>query len=204
MKIDPKDLNYKNITISGKICTGTSTLTNQLKSKLGWKSWSGGEFFRDYTKKHNLKLEEANTRPEEISRKVDHGMRKRLKKEKGLILEAWLSGFVAQGVKDVLKVLLVCTDDLRVDRFVNRENLSVQEAVHLITKREEGNSQKWVRMYTDEWDDWVVKNDMADEDDPIDFWDPRLYDLIIDTYSNSSEETLQKVLNKLGITNSSS
>ena len=65
-------------------------------------------------------------------------------------------------------------------------------------RNEEQNRRKWTRVYKEEWDKWVVKAGMIGEDEPIDFWDPRLYDLIIDTYSNSREETLKKVLDKVG------
>jgi cytidylate kinase len=198
MSVDPRVLKYKNITVSGKICTGTSTLVALLVKTLGWESWSGGEFFRDYCRKHNLELEEAGKRSDELARKVDYGMRERLQKEEGIILEAWLSGFVAQGVGGVLKVLLSCNDDLRVDRFVNRDRVSVDEAVRHIKKREKENLKKWRRVYEKEWKQWVVTPGTVSGDDPVDFFDPRLYDLVIDTYSHSREETLEKALDVLG------
>lgn len=198
MKVDPEVLRYRNITVSGKICSGTSRLTDLLVDTLGWESWSAGEFFRDYCSKHGLKLEEASRRSDELTRKADYFMRARLEKEKGLILEAWLSGFVVQGIKGVLKVLLVCNDDLRVDRFVNRDRVSVDQAVKHIKKREEENLKKWQRLYAREWKKWVIDRKTINEDEPIDFWDVRLYDLVIDTYSNSREETLSKVLEALG------
>lgn len=43
--------NYRNITISGGVGTGTTTLANLLKQKLepmGWKFFNGGEFMRQY------------------------------------------------------------------------------------------------------------------------------------------------------------
>lgn len=198
MSVDPRALKYKNVTVSGKICTGTSTLVALLVKVLGWESWSGGEFFRDYCRKHNLELEEAGKRSDELSRKVDYAMRERLQKEEEIILEAWLSGFVAQGVGGVLKVLLSCNDDLRVDRFVNRDRVSVSEAVRHIKKREKENLKKWRRVYKTEWKQWVVSKGALSGDEPIDFFDPRLYDLVIDTYFHSREETLSKVLDALG------
>src|SRR3990167_1788337 len=97
-------MKYKNVTVSGKIGTGTSTLARGLEKTLGWKFWSGGEFFRQYCKEHSIPLEQTNLRSADLSRQVDLGMRERLQKEEGLILEAWLSGFVAQQVSGVLKV----------------------------------------------------------------------------------------------------
>lgn len=140
-------MNYRNITISGLICVGSSTLASQLEEKLGWKYWNAGQFFRDYCKAHNLKLENTADRSDELSRKVDYGMRKDLKENSGLIFEGWLSGFVAQSVKGVLKILLYCGDGLRIDRFVNRENMGVEESKKHIFKREHENRKKWSRVY---------------------------------------------------------
>lgn len=186
-----QQLKYRNVTVAGKIGTGTTTLGRVLAEKLGWKFWSGGEFFRAFMKERGMPLEEKSLTPDEVEREVDLGMRAKLQKNEGQIFEAWLSGFVAQGVDGVLKILLVCHDDLRVDRFVNREGVSVDEALRHIKRREEENIKKWTRLYGKEWKEWVGK-------EPVDFWNPKLYDLVIDTYSHSREETLQLTLDKLG------
>ncbi len=202
---DKKKFNYKNITISGLPGTGTTTLLRLVENKMGWKGYSGGEFMREYA------LEKGIFKPEEglhhssadyeddFDRKIDLGIREKLEKKTNGIYEAWLTGFLAQGVDGVLKVLLICSDDgVRVDRVVNRDQVTVSQAKEHIMTREEQNRRKWTRVYKEEWDKWVVKTGMIGEDEPIDFWDPRLYDLIIDTYSNSREETLRKVLDKVG------
>jgi cytidylate kinase len=199
--VDPKSLKYRNITVSGKICTGTSTLSRFLVKKLGWSHWNAGQFFRDYCKEHNLKLENSSDRSDDLSRQVEFGMRKDLQKKSGQLMEAWLSGFVAQGLDGVLKVLLVCDDSLRVDRFVNREGVSVKESKEHLLKREHENAEKWTRVYKKEWSEWVSedKQGLKAKDDLYDFWHPDLYDLVIDTYSNSREETLSFVLKELGL-----
>lgn len=202
---DKKKFDYKNITISGLPGTGTTTLLRLVESKMGWRGYSGGEFMREYA------LEKGIFKPEEgfhhsstdyeddFDRKIDLGVREKLEKKTNGIYEAWLTGFLAQGIDGVLKVLLICSDDgVRVDRVVNRDKVTVSQAKEHIMTREEQNRRKWTRVYKEEWDKWVVKTGMIGEDEPIDFWDPRLYDLIIDTYSNSREETLRKVLDKVG------
>lgn len=205
MKIEPDKMLFQNITISGLPGTGTTTLLTLLEKKLGWKGYSGGEFMRAYA------LEKGIFKPEqgfhhsavdyedEFDRTIDMGVRERLETQKGGIYEAWLTGFLAQEVPGVLKVLLVCSDDaIRVDRVVNRDKVTVAQAKEHILSREEQNRRKWTKMYRDEWMKWVVKPGHVSEDEPIDFWDPRIYDLIIDTYSNSREETFKKVLEKVG------
>lgn len=187
-------LNYKNITISGGVGTGTTTLSKLLKEKLepkGWKFFNGGEFMRQYAidkglfDPNNSLHHLADVYSDNFDKQVDYGMKERLQKEDRLVLEAWLSGFMAQGVPGVLKVLLTCSDDaIRVDRIVNRDASSIEEAKTHIFEREEKNFVKWKRLYGDH-----------------NFWDPKKYDLVIDTFSNSREETLKKVLEKLGFSN---
>ncbi|MDP3724117.1 MAG: cytidylate kinase family protein [bacterium] len=181
-----------NITISGKICTGTSTLAKGLIQKLGWSMWSAGDFQREYVQKMGIDLEKTSLRSDEHEREIEFGMRKRLQSEEHIILEAWLGGFVAQRLDGVLKVLLVTPDDLRIDRLVNRDNITVDEAKAHMRKREEENHIKWSKLYANEWREWVGEK-------PIDFYEPSLYDLVIDTYSHSKTETLEKVLEKLNV-----
>lgn len=183
--------NYRNITISGGVGSGTTTLSTLLKEKLeplGWKFFNGGEFMRQYAidkglfdpknSLHHL----ATVYSDDFDKQVDYGMKDRLTKESNLVLESWLSGYMAQGVKGVLKVLLLCSDDaIRVDRVTNRDNSTVEEAKKHIFEREEKNFAKWKKIYGDH-----------------NFWDPKLYDLVIDTYKYSREETLGIVLYKLG------
>lgn len=87
-----------------------------------------------------------------------------------------------RGLPHVLKVLLTCDDSLRIDRMVNRDGLSVEEAKQHIHDRQEANFSKWKRMYG-----------------VTDFWNPKYYDLVIDTYSNGPTETLNLVLRALGV-----
>lgn len=135
---------------------------------------------------------DATVYGEEFDRQVDFGMREAFRTKSHRVYDAWLSGFMAQGIEGVLKVLVNCGDDgVRVDRIVNRDVISVEEAKEHIFERENKNKDKWRKVYAKEWQEWVGK-------EPIDFWDAKLYDLVIDTYSHSREETLQLTLDKLG------
>lgn len=126
-----------------------------------------------------------------FDRKVDYGVRESLRKEDKKIYDAWLAGFMAQGIEGVLKVLLYCSsDEVRVDRIVNRDKISVEEAKKHIFEREDQNIKKWIRMYTKEWREWVGQG-------KVDFYKPQLYDLIIDTYANDRDKTLKLVMEKL-------
>lgn len=198
---------YRNITISGLPGSGSTTLLTELKEALkfdGWKGYNGGEFMRAYAKEKGLFKEkgglhhDATHYEDEFDYQVDMGMRKRLETEERWILESWLSGFLAQGVKGVLKVLVTCSDKaVRVDRIVNRDEVSPEEAIRNMNERYEKNLAKWRRMYADLWQKWVVDAGVMSANDPIDFWHPNLYDLVVDTFKLNKKQTVQAVLDAL-------
>ncbi len=198
-------LKYRNITISGLPGAGSSTLGQALSKVLGWKYFCGGDFMREYATnkglfdKNNKVHHDASVYSEVFDRQVDFGMRETLKTKSGQILESWLSSFMAQGIKNALKILVYCSNDaLRVDRIVNRDNITVQEAKKHIFEREKKNAQKWEKLYKRQWQDWVVAKGTLNKSKPVWFWYPKLYDLTIDTYYNSKEETLKIALDALG------
>lgn len=198
-----QNLKYKNVTISGLPGAGSSTLGKALSKVLSWRYFSGGDFMREYAIKKGLFPKDskfhhpATAYGAGLDRKVDFGMREWLRKEKGHILDGWLSGFFAQGVENTLKILIQCDSALRIDRIVNRDNVSVSEAKEHIFTREKENLNKWSELYVKEWKKWVVDRKIVKSGEPIFFWRPELYDLVIDTYSNSKEETLILALEKL-------
>lgn len=188
---------YRNITISGGVATGTSTLLVHLRDCSTFENWeffSGGEFMRKYAQekglfsKDSLIHHNASAYDEAFDREVDFGMRKRLTEKEHQMFEAWLSGFFAQKIPGTLKVLLYCSDDaVRVDRVANRDGISVEEAKQHLKEREQSNFTRWQQIYAKEWKEWVGKP-------KIDFWSPEIYDLVIDTFSHSKEETFEAVL----------
>ncbi len=201
------DYKFSNITISGLPGSGSTTLLSLLKEELqfdGWKGFSGGEFMRSYAKEKGLFKENAGIHhdsrhyEDDFDRKVDLGMREKLKEEHHWILESWLSGFMGQQIDGVLKVLLICSDEaVKIDRVVNRDGVTPQEAKKNMEERYQANLEKWQRMYAEQWQEWVIAPGTRDADDPIDFWHPDLYDVVIDTYSTNQQQTLQIVLDAI-------
>lgn len=177
-------LKYNIITISGKFAVGTTTLAKHLQEILGWKYVNAGAIQREYDRKHNIheNKQGAMSRPEYHEREIENMAKNLLKKENNLIYEAWLAGFIAREFKGILKVLLICSNDaIRIDRVVNRDNISITEAKLWIHQREKENETQWKKLYGNH-----------------DYWNPKYYDLMIDTYSSGPMETVGKVLDKLG------
>jgi len=205
--LDEAQYAYANITISGLPGSGSTTLLNMLREELkfeGWKGFSGGEFMRSYAAEKGLfdasnqLHHDATVYGEDFDRQIDMGIREKLQVEKKWIIESWLSGFMAQGVAGTLKVLMICSDDaVRVDRIVNRDAVNAVAAKHHIHERKEKNENKWKRMYTKEWQEFVVEPKKVLPSDPIDFWNPTLYDRVIDTYSMNQADALKIVLDAI-------
>lgn len=183
----PQSLKYRNLTISGKIATGTTTLAKNLRQILDWEYINAGEIQRRWDREHGINENErgASLRPDEHEREMEAMAKKILTEKERIIYEAWLSGFVAREISGVLRVLVICGDEaIRIDRVANRDNVTIEQAKHFIKTREEENITKWMSIYGD-----------------YDFWDPKYYELVIDTYSSGPMETLGKVLDKLGYRN---
>ncbi|MCL4360494.1 cytidylate kinase family protein [Patescibacteria group bacterium] len=186
-----KPLKYASIAISGRPGAGRSTLLKNLKDflfPLGWEFFSGGDWSRQFSiqaGKHHASdptHHKATDYGDEVDHQIDDAMRQKISDpDVHMAIESWIAGWNARGIPHVLKVLLMCDDALRIDRVVNRDNISVDEAKQHLRDREEANLGKWKRMYG-----------------VSDFWDPKYYDLILNTYSHAPKETLNLVLQALG------
>ena len=175
-------MKYRNVTVSGEIAAGTTTLALRLaQGKLGGEDVSVGGGFRQYCRENNLPLEETGKQSDEVHRQMDEAVLDRLRREENLVVEGWLAGFMAQNVPGVLKVLLVAPEAVRVKRFMNREGVSEAEAKRQMRKRTEENLKKWRRMY-----------------EKADFFRLDLYDVVIDTSVNDQEQTLARCGKMLG------
>lgn len=184
-------LKYSSVAISGRPGAGRSTLLKNLRPNLeplGWEFFSGGEWSRQHSIKlgkhdpNDLKHHLATDYGDDVDYQIDQALRDKIAKpEIHMAVESWIAGWNARGFKHVLKVLLMCDDSLRIDRIVNRDNATVDEAKSHLWQREEANIGKWKRLYGVE-----------------DFWDPKYYDLVINTYSHGPGQTLELVLQALG------
>lgn len=189
----PKDLlNINNITVSGRIGSGATTLAEKLSEILGWEILEGGQIMRKANQEAGGTVIETNKRPDSIDLKYEEMVKKILKEEKHHIVQSHLAGFDAQGIDGVFKIFVVCEDeeendktDIRIDRLVNRDKISVEQAKYEIKEREERNLEKWRRLYAENDSSWV-------------YWDKKYYDLIINTYSHNKEESLRTTLEEIG------
>ncbi|PIQ72075.1 hypothetical protein COY13_02140 [Candidatus Roizmanbacteria bacterium CG_4_10_14_0_2_um_filter_36_35] len=175
-------MKYSKITISGKICTGKSTLMKLLRKKLKWPISMTGQYFRDYVKKHQLNLERAEEQNEKLTKKVDYKVRDMLHKKGRLIVDGWMSGLMANKLPDVLKIILVCKDDIRYKRFAKREKISFPEAKIKVEERQNSWFDKIKKIHK------ISKLTLNNE---------KKYNLVIDTSYITPQAVFKKVLNAL-------
>ncbi len=182
------------IAISGRIASGSTTLAKKLAEHLSWQHIEGGEIFWEAIRKR-LQLDSKDTglRPDEEDVLFDNQLKNILQKDSNIILETKLAGFNAQGIDGIYKVLVICEDkngrdqtEIRIDRLVNRESISVEKAKEEIIVREESDFTKWKKLYSNGDPDWTYLN-------------KDYYDLIVNTYETNKEMALQKVFKALNI-----
>ena len=194
MKKEPIQVsNIRMITISGRIASGSTTLGHKLAGILGWRHIEGGEIFWEAIRmKMGLGEKDTNLRPDKEDEDFDSSLKKILKEGKNLILETKLAGFNAQGIPGVFKIGVVCEDgegrdktEIRIDRLINREKISIGQAKEEAVDRERNDLEKWRRLYANGDKSWV-------------YWDKKYYDLTINTYSHNQDETLKIALERIG------
>ncbi len=182
------------VTISGRIGSGSTTLADKLSKILGWRHIEGGEVFWEALRtKLGLEEKDTNLRDDKEDQDFDASLKKILNEGKHLILETKLAGFNAQGIPGVFKIAVICEDEkgndqigIRIDRLINREKISVEEAKDQAMAREKNDLEKWRKIYANNDQNWV-------------YWDKKYYDLVINTYSHNQDETLKLVLKALGV-----
>jgi len=197
--MNPVDLPHiKNITVSGRIGSGATTLATKLSEILRWNLLDGGKLFRKINNDLGMTITDSNKRPDSFDLAYEQRVKNMLKEEKHHIIQSHLAGFDAQGIEGIFKILVVCEDkdgndktEIRVDRLVNRDGVSVEQAKHEIKERELQHLTKFRRLYATNNAKWV-------------YWDKKYYDLVINTYSNNQEDTLRLALEKVGYSSNTS
>ncbi len=195
MKEPAKLSNIRNITISGRIGGGSTTLANSLGETLKWKHIEGGDIFWEKVRnKLGLDSKDTHKRPDEEDRVFDSELKKMLKEESNLVLETKLAGFNAQGISGIFKILVVCEDSegrdqtsIRIDRLLNREGVTVKKAKEEVLEREKNDIEKWRSMYANGDPNWV-------------YYDKKYYDLVVNTYSHNHKQSVDYALEQMGFT----
>ncbi len=157
------------ITVSGKSGSGKSLGAMAIAKALKLKYVSAGQTLRNIAKEKGINLVKmSETRGPEIDHEMD---RQSLKLAIGgnVVLDGRLTGWAAGGWADV-KVYYVCSMKIKAERVAERDNIPVQEAEEMITKRDKEDHKKYYELYG------------------INSYDESIYDIIINNEKLTKEE----------------
>lgn len=181
---------FKNITISGGVAAGTTTLLDALRPSLepeGFKLTSTGNIVREMLSEHD---EEGHHKKNPLAELVEADQNRLIEQKvhdildsgKKYVIEGWLAGFTARDIDHTLRVLVHIEDfEQQVRRFMDRESVEHDEAVKLIHDRQDKNFDFWKSLYGD-----------------YNFWDPQYYDVVIDTSNTLPDAAAAVVLEAFG------
>jgi len=169
------------ITISGKAGSGKSTVAKEISNKIGIKHYSMGDLMRQLAKEKNISLSELGKLAEKDD-SIDKELDKKqieLKNEDNFVIDGRLTAFFIPNAN--VKVFLDCDDKIRAERILNdkRDDESSKDSNEVISKikeREESERKRYKQYYD------------------VDYYDEKLYDLVIDTANISVEEVVEKIM----------
>ncbi len=167
-------MHYSSITLSGAIASGTSTAAKALADKLNLKYISAGDFFRQYATDNNIPLYDKTRIPDNLDQEIDEELTE-LANNGGYVVDAHYIGYFTKNSSQVLKVLLTCDYEIRINRALARTHTH-QETEAEIKLREEGLDAKFRKLYADE-----------------NFLDPKFFNLVIDTTNTTPETVVDQI-----------
>src|SRR5690606_14359768 len=154
-------MKYTKILLSGKRNTGKTTTFWMLQKELGWPMFSESQYLRDYHRLHGIQGADKETMAEHEPLMVqanDVRLSRLLVSPDRAIIEIRAFEKIRQDWPDVLKVLLICDDEIRVKRNAFRESISEDKSKQRLLKKEE---------------DWIVKMNQQFGFD--DYYDKKYY-----------------------------
>jgi|TARA_Y100000310_G_scaffold126463_1_gene125337 cytidylate kinase len=172
------------ITISGKAGSGKSTAAKELAKKLKLKHYSIGDLMRQIAKEKNMSLNELSKSAEK-DKSIDLALDKKqieLRNKTDFVIDGRLTAYFIPYAN--LKVFLECNDKVRAERILkdkreDEKSKSINELTKKIKKREQSERKRYKKLYN------------------VDYYDKKLYDLIIDTTNLSINGVLEKIIKSI-------
>ncbi|MCL4314749.1 MAG: cytidylate kinase family protein [Candidatus Thermoplasmatota archaeon] len=167
------------IAISGSISSGKSTTGKIVAEKAGYRFISGGQIFRERARSMGMSLEEFEQMAEnnpEFDITQNNAVLEILADNDCIVVESRLSAFLSlsKGVES-FRVFLDASPEIRIIRFCQREGVSREEAARLIMERENSDHDRFMRYFG------------------VDYRDPRLYNMVLDTTSMTAEQAAGEI-----------
>jgi CMP/dCMP kinase len=168
------------ITIFGLAGTGKGTAVNILKERLGYRSFSGGDFARETARKLGitlLEIDELSKTDKNIDIERDKVIADFGRNNDNFIVEARLGWYF---IPDSFKICFICDFDERTMRIARREYKDIEVVRRETIQREKSIYERFDKYYG-------IK----------DFETTPKFDLMIDTTKISPEEIVQIIIDNL-------
>ncbi|MCR8432952.1 MAG: cytidylate kinase family protein [Crenarchaeota archaeon] len=157
------------ILFSGPHASGKTTVAKAISEKLGLRYFSTGELFRKKAKELGMSLIEftkyVDEHPE-VDYEIDSIAKEEIKKG-DVVLDSQLAYFFAKEINDpdIIKISIMLHAPLktRIERLMERENLTYDEAAKELSVREKREYTRFKRLYN------------------VDLWRPDDFDVIVNT-----------------------
>ena len=169
------------VTVSGLPGSGTSTVSELVAERTGFRYINAGAIFRKLAEEDGLSLAEFGRRAEGdagIDSRLDARLaREAAEEEGGVILEGRVTGWMSiRYQQEALKVWIEADIEARATRVSGREGQSPKEARLAIEHRERSEGIRYATHYG------------------IDIMDLSLYDLVIDSVQHTPAELAERIV----------
>lgn len=172
------------ITISGEVSTGKSTLSRTLSKSLShWQVINTGQIFRDFLQGRGEDILKVSALPDSVHVEFDLVQRDILATHHHSIVEGRLAGWLAQPYSDIFKIFCIADLEVRIRRYMQREDCDAQTAKAQIQYRDQKDVEKYQQVYQ-----------------LSDYRDAQYYDLMLDCSTMTPEELTTLVLKKTCLT----
>ena len=170
------------ITISGPIGSGKSTVARELARITGRQYLSFGEIFRRNAARLGMSVEEFNLYAEtheNVDREQDRELIETMKKNHGTVIDSRLAGWLSfrEGIP-ALRIYISAPFDIRSERVAKREKISPEHASERIVRREESEGRRYWRLYS------------------IDVRDISIYEMVIDSGNLTPETIVSQIMTR--------
>ncbi len=125
----------RNVVISGRSYTGTTTLARSLSETLNWQFISAGERFRAYCCQHGCQITYI---PFPLQLEFDRKIKSEMANQSRTVFEGRYLGCFCKDLDNTLKVLINASMSMRIERCLKREDIvqSASEASDFILHRD--------------------------------------------------------------------
>lgn len=170
------------VAVSGRHGAGKTTLAKAIASHFNLTYVSAGEIFREMAQNHEMDLIEFTRYAEdhpEIDRQIDQKMQAEAKKG-NRVLDSQLAYYFSKDLNPI-NILVFAKEEDVIRRVSEREGISLEKAREEVKTREKNERQRFMDLYG------------------VDLWDPKDFDLMINTSRISKHKAKKIALESVAI-----